>query len=143
MLTALSRRFISMQYRQVSITDNAWTRLEYIYINSSHKTPFLFSTEKNEHNGYKYKLAQLSFQELIHHNNSWLQPNTLKNNNISVIIDPNSEFYLTGTIIDYKSENIKQCIYDTKFIFNSDEDMNLPYTRDKLNNFRKIFFTFI
>ena len=44
-------------------------------------------------------------------------------NNTELVIDPVSEILLSGTTVDYMTEDYKNGIFESKFIFTPDKDL--------------------
>tara|TARA_Y100000992_G_scaffold286687_1_gene238814 strand:- start:544 stop:954 length:411 start_codon:yes stop_codon:yes gene_type:complete len=117
-----SKRLFSNKSYPITITNNAWTKLEQIF-NANKNKGFMFSAEGGGCNGFNYKLNSIedkTYNKLIE---SKLPPTILTNNNISVIIDPMSEMYLIGTKIDYIFEDFNKGIFENKFVFTPDKEI--------------------
>ena len=78
-----SKRLFSNKSYPITITNNAWTKLEQIF-NANKNKGFMFSAEGGGCNGFNYKLNSIedkTYNKLIE---SKLPPTILTNNNISV-----------------------------------------------------------
>lgn len=100
----------------IVITKNAWKKI--IDISKIKKnTNFLLSVKSGGCNGFNYKFENIE-------NIKYKNINVIKYDNIKILIEPKSEFLLIGTKIDYINEDIKNGIYDNKFIFSPDKEQN-------------------
>ena len=105
--------------RLLNITENAWYKMTNILkkTNDKNNIGFLFSADSGGCNGFNYNLELINntqFKELKN-------PSIIENNNIKLIIDPFSEFYLLGTTIDYINEDFNKGIFENKFLFIPDQ----------------------
>ena len=105
----------------INITNNAWKKLSNITKKSNANIGFLFGVTSGGCNGFNFDLKLLNNQELQKIKNK--KPNILKNNDVSVYIDPVSEIYLIGTTIDYINEDYSKNIYESKFIYSIDKQL--------------------
>tara|TARA_R110002020_G_scaffold414012_1_gene623564 strand:- start:178 stop:552 length:375 start_codon:yes stop_codon:yes gene_type:complete len=105
----------------INITNNAWKKLNNITKKSNTNIGFLFGVTSGGCNGFNFDLKLLNNQELQKIKNK--KPNILKNNDVSVYVDPTSEIYLIGTTIDYIHEDYSKNIYESKFIYSIDKDL--------------------
>mgnify|MGYP006150202007 FL=1 len=105
----------------INITNNAWKKLNNITKKSNTNIGFLFGVTSGGCNGFNFDLKLLNNQELQKIKNK--KPNILKNNDVSVYVDPTSEIYLIGTTIDYIHEDYSKNIYESKFIYSIDKEL--------------------
>ena len=105
----------------INITNNAWKKLNNIIKKSNTNIGFLFGVTSGGCNGFNFDLKLLNNQELQKIKNK--KPNILKNNDVSVYVDPTSEIYLIGTTIDYIHEDYSKNIYESKFIYSIDKEL--------------------
>lgn len=105
----------------INITNNAWKKLNNITKKSNTNIGFLFGVTSGGCNGFNFDLKLLNNQELQKIKNK--KPNILKNNDVSVYVDPTSEIYLIGTTIDYIHEDYSRNIYESKFIYSIDKEL--------------------
>lgn len=93
----------------ISITKKAWEKL--FSIAKGCESRFLLSAKSGGCNGYIYNIAKIEEDSQIFRE---IDKKTiiLANDKLSVIIEPRSEFFLTGTIVDYEKS-----LYDERFIF--------------------------
>jgi len=115
-----SKKFFSSNIKKniITIKDNAWNKMNNI-IGDGNKDDkiFLFSASSGGCNGFNYNL-ELIKKDMIQTLSSNKTPiNFLEKNDISVYIEPKSEFLLLGTTIDYEQENYDLGIFESKFIF--------------------------
>ena len=114
----------------IIITDNAWNKI--INISKTQKLKyFLFSAKSGGCNGFNYKFNSINTKEYnniyntnltkSHLNN--IKPTIIQKNNITILIDPVSEFLLLGTIIDYINEDYSNNIFENKFVFIPDKNI--------------------
>ena len=96
----------------IQITNKAWGKIGNI-LKETKKFSFLFSASGGGCNGYNYDfkvIDKIQFDAII--NETKIKPTIIENKNLSVLIDPLSEFLLIGTTIDFK-----ESIYESKFNF--------------------------
>ena len=105
----------------INITNNAWKKLNNITKKSNTNIGFLFGVTSGGCNGFNFDLKLLNNQELQKIKNK--KPNILKNNDVSVYVDPTSEIYLIGTTIDYIHEDYSKNIYESKFVYSIDKEL--------------------
>jgi iron-sulfur cluster assembly accessory protein len=108
----------------ISVTQNAWRKMEDITKFSSNKLGFIYSVSSGGCNGFNFELNLLDTKKhskLI--NNNKIKPILLTNNNTNLYIEPSSEIYLLGTTIDYITEDYTNGNFENKFVFNVDKKM--------------------
>ena len=106
----------------INISSSAWEKLENISVKTNMNT-FLFSAESGGCSGLNFSLKTIAIDKMNSIiKNSKIPPNTFKNNNNVVYIEPLSEMYLIGTTIDYVHEDYNKNIYESKFVFYPDKD---------------------
>tara|TARA_Y100000389_G_scaffold192867_1_gene220868 strand:+ start:301 stop:708 length:408 start_codon:yes stop_codon:yes gene_type:complete len=101
----------------VNITKPAWNKIGQV-LNKTNKCSFLFSATGGGCNGYNYNFKVIEedkFNSII--NQTKIKPTLIENNGNKVLIDPLSEFLLTGTTIDFE-----ETIYESKFNFITNKD---------------------
>lgn len=101
----------------VNITKPAWNKIDQV-LNKTNKCSFLFSATGGGCNGYNYNFKVIEedkFNSII--NETKIKPTLIENNGNKVLIDPLSEFLLTGTTIDFE-----ETIYESKFNFITNKD---------------------
>ena len=108
-----------MRKQLITITRNAFLKMNTIMEKSNNKNGFLFSVHSGGCNGFNFNL------ELLH--DKYLQktlkqkPSIVKYESVKVYIEPLSELYLIGTEIDFLEENYQKGIFESKFIYNVDK----------------------
>ena len=101
----------------INITRNAWKKI--IEISKiKNNNIFLLSVKSGGCNGFNYTFENIE-------NQKYDNINKIENQNVKILIDPKSELLLIGTKIDYIKEDIKNSIYENKFIFSADKDNNI------------------
>lgn len=101
----------------VNITKPAWNKIGEV-LSKTNKCSFLFSATGGGCNGYNYNFKAIEedkFDSII--NETKIKPTIIENNGNKVLIDPLSEFLLTGTTIDFE-----ETIYESKFNFITNKD---------------------
>tara|TARA_Y100000992_G_scaffold227203_1_gene158697 strand:+ start:228 stop:620 length:393 start_codon:yes stop_codon:yes gene_type:complete len=97
----------------IKITKPAWNKIGKI-LDKTNKCSFLFSASGGGCNGYNYNFEVIDknkFNNILQETKK-IKPIIIENNNYRVLIDPISEYLLSGTTIDFE-ENI----YESKFKF--------------------------
>ena len=102
----------------ISITKNAWNKMESIMKRSKNNTGFMFSAKSGGCNGFNFDLTLMEDDKLKDS-----KPMVLKNNKTKVYVDPLSEMYLLGTTIDYIYEDYSKGQFENKFIFKVDSQL--------------------
>ena len=106
----------------IQITKNAWTKITQIIKQTKNPYGFLYSASSGGCNGFNFNLEPLTKE--IHKKLSNSKFITiLQNKESKVYIDPISGLYLYGTTIDYISEDFKNQIYESKFIYNVNKNL--------------------
>ena len=106
----------------IQITKKAWKKITEIIHKTNNQYGMIFSASSGGCNGFNFELDLLT--NPIHQKikqNKFLT--ILTNEKSKVYIDPLSEMYLVGTTIDYINEDIKNNIYESKFIYKIDKDL--------------------
>lgn len=100
------------------VTNSAWGKLISIIRNSNNNS-FMLSATSGGCNGFNYNFTMISdnkYIELVK------QKALMENNqNVNVLIDPKSEYLLSGTTIDYLKQDLKKGVFESKFIFIPDK----------------------
>ena len=111
----------------IQITKNAWSKIGEILRKTKNPYGLIYSAKTGGCNGFNFELNLLTED---HHkkitNSKFL--NVIKHENINdnqykVYVDPLSEMYLLGTTINFVNEDFKRNIYESKFIFEVNNDM--------------------
>ena len=122
----------------ISITTNAFKKMNIIMKESNNKFGFLFGVTSGGCNGFNFNLNLITSNELNKIQKQ--KPNIIKNDNVKVYIDPVSEMFLIGTTIDYIKEDFKKGIFESKFTYNIDRKIatscgcGVSFMPKKLNN---------
>ncbi len=103
----------------INITNKAFSKMNNIMNKSNNTTGFVFGVTSGGCNGFNFKLNLIKPNEL--EDLKKLKPSIIKNQNVSVYIEPLSEIYLFGTTIDYIEEDYSKGIYESKFKYNIDK----------------------
>ena len=85
---------------------------------------FIFSANSGGCNGFNYNLSLLKEENISQYLNSKIPTNIMEKKDVKVIIDPMTEFLLFGTTIDYISEDFDKGIFENKFTFIPDKNLN-------------------
>lgn len=105
----------------ITVTKNAFQKMNSIMKNSHNKNGFLFGVDSGGCNGFNFNLQLLDDIEL---NKIMKQkPNIIQNENVKLYVEPLSELYLVGTEIDYLKEDYSKGIFESKFVYNVDKNM--------------------
>ncbi len=104
----------------INITNNAWLKMNNI-LSKTNNIGFIFSADSGGCNGFNYNLELINKSEFDKLKNPTVIENNIKNNNIKLIIEPFSEFYLIGTTIDFIKEDYTKGIFESKFNFIPDK----------------------
>lgn len=115
----LKRLLSTKSNLSIQITDSAWNRISSI-LEQTKGASFIFSAKGGGCGGYNYEFRSVDQDEFdtLKNYSKKIKPIILKKDNSKVIIDPVSEFLLSGTIIDYF-----ESIYEKKFVFNRDKQI--------------------
>ena len=106
----------------IQITKKAWKKITEIIHKTNNHYGMIYSASSGGCNGFNFELDLLT--NPIHQKikqNKFLT--ILTNEKSKVYIDPLSEMYLLGTTIDYINEDIKNNIYESKFIYEIDKNL--------------------
>ena len=106
----------------IQITKNGWTKITQIIKQTNNPYGLLYSASSGGCNGFNFNLEPLT-KEIHKKMNNLKFITILQNDESKVYIDPLSELYLSGTEIDYISEDFKNQIYENKFIYNIDKNL--------------------
>lgn len=106
----------------ITISANAWKRLQYISNNTLAKTniyynKYLLKAKSGGCNGFLYNFSPID-NDLFAKFTDKKQISIIKNYDISVIVDPKSEFALLGTHIDFDKGE-----YEEKFVFSKNSNI--------------------
>jgi iron-sulfur cluster assembly accessory protein len=102
------------------VTNSAWGKLISIIKNSNNNS-FMLSATSGGCNGFNYKFKMITDDKYIELLKN--KPIMERNQNVNVLIDPNSEYLLLGTTIDYLKQDLKNGIFENKFIFIPDKKL--------------------
>ena len=105
---------------RISITQKAWNKMKDIMKFSPDSKGFLYYVTSGGCNGFNFNLKLLDnrkFKEI-----SKSKPIIIKNENLSVYVEPLSEMYLLGSSIDYVTEDYIKGQFENKFIFKVDSN---------------------
>jgi iron-sulfur cluster assembly accessory protein len=95
----------------ISITRRAWEKLVSI---SGNKGKYLLSAKGGGCNGFVYNFSKI--ENNVYENIKNEKAIILNDSGISVIIEPQSEFLLQGTTVDYEKG-----LYEEKFVFTTND----------------------
>ena len=99
----------------IQITKNAWQKINEIIHKTNNQYGMIYSASSGGCNGFNFELELLT--NAIHqkiNQNKFLT--ILTNEKSKVYIDPLSEMYLLGTIVDYQMEDINKDIYEASLM---------------------------
>ena len=99
----------------IYVTQKAWNKMEEI-IQASNNLGFLFQATSGGCNGFNFKLDTLDKKTF----NNMKNPTLIQNNKVKLYIDPKSEMFLLGTVIDHVTEDYLKGQYESKFLFQVD-----------------------
>ena len=104
----------------ITITKNAWNKMENIIKISKNQLGFIFYASSGGCSGFNFKLELLDRSRYDKINGK--SPMVLQNNSLGVklYIDPMSEMFLLGTTIDYIKEDYDKGLFENKFLFHID-----------------------
>lgn len=105
---------------KIIVTNNAWSKLISIIKNSNNNS-FMLSASSGGCNGFSYQFKMITddkYKEALKEN-----PVIEKNKGINVLIEPKNEYLLSGTTIDYLKQDLKNGIFESKFIFIPDKQL--------------------
>ena len=123
----IRRFFSSIKTFPITITNNAWTKMEQV-IKSKRGGAFVFSATSGGCNGFNYDLRLFNKDQYekthdAYTNRGKITPTVIKQNDAKILIDPISEMTLMGTTIDYVSEDYDKDIFESKFVFTPNKDL--------------------
>ena len=117
------RRFLSTLNRApIQVTDKAWKKIDNILTQRSQHL-FYFSATSGGCNGFNYDLSLMEMHDYFDMTERLKIFTLLENNNSKILVDPDAEFLLFGTIIDYVEEDWNKGIFENKFIFIPDKNL--------------------
>jgi Fe-S cluster assembly iron-binding protein IscA len=99
----------------VSVTKQAWRKMEQILKLSSCKDGFLYSVSSGGYNGFNFQLNLLKAgdkEPLMK-----TKPSIMQKGHVRLYVEPLSELYLVGTKIDYVSEDYEKGVFENKFVY--------------------------
>ena len=105
----------------ITVTKNAFQKMNSIMKKSNNKNGFLFRIDSGGCNGFNFNLKLMEDKELDKIIKQ--KPNIIQNEKVKVYVEPLSELYLVGTEIDYLKEDYSKGIFESKFIYNVDKKM--------------------
>ena len=109
----LVRQFGSRsQFDPIKITERAWKKLDKVTERTN--KPFLFYADSGGCNGFNYRLKNVDVE-----NNGKIA--VVKKGSTKVYVDPLSEMYVIGTVIDFEEEDIENGVFESKFTFTPDK----------------------
>jgi iron-sulfur cluster assembly accessory protein len=106
----------------ISVTKNAWSKMNRILKISKHKIGFLYTATSGGCNGFNFTLGLIDskrHEDIIRSK----YHTVLKHDDTYLYVDPSSEMYLLGTTIDYIQEDIANGQFENKFVFDGDKDL--------------------
>lgn len=117
MLNTIAKRFFQLPRLRpsgeiITVTESAWIKLKAIskQLPQSH---FIFTAKGGGCGGFNYELRPLQpddLKESQHHT-------TMEQDGVLLTVDPLVEMHLIGTKIDFKSEDFKAGVWESKFEF--------------------------
>jgi len=117
------RRFLStFNKAPIQVTDKAWKKIDNILAQRSQHL-FYFSASSGGCNGFNYDLSLMEMNDYFDMTERLKIFTLLENNNSKIFVDPDSEFLLFGTTIDYVEEDWNKGVFENKFIFIPDKDL--------------------
>lgn len=117
------RRFLSTLNRApIQVTDKAWKKIDNILTQRSQHL-FYFSATSGGCNGFNYDLSLMEMHDYFDMTERLKIFTLLENNNSKILVDPDAEFLLFGTTIDYVEEDWNKGIFENKFIFIPDKNL--------------------
>ena len=117
------RRFLSTLNRApIQVTDTAWKKVGNILDKRSDHL-FYFSATSGGCNGFNYDLSLMEMNDYFNMTERLKIFTLLENDNSKIFIDPDAEFLLFGTTIDYIEEDWNKGIFENKFIFIPDKNL--------------------
>lgn len=99
----------------VSVTKQAWRKMDQILKSSSCKDGFLYSVSYGGCNGFNFQLNLLKAgdkEPLMK-----TKPSIMQKGHVRLYVEPLSELYLVGTKIDYVSEDYEKGVFENKFVY--------------------------
>ena len=120
----LSRFMSSVNKFPISITNNAWHKMQYVIYNQK-SFCFFFSADSGGCHGFNYKLKLMDKEKYDEFTKNLTTPNLLESQDYDarVLVDPYSEMILFGTTIDFVNEDFSKGIFENKFIFKPDSEL--------------------
>ena len=106
----------------ISITTRAWSKMRHILKLSNNEYGFIYSAASGGCNGFSFKLGLLD-KSTYTKISSTKYLNVLENDTTKLYVDPLSEMYLLGTIIDYVTEDYMNGQLESKFVFDVDKNL--------------------
>jgi iron-sulfur cluster assembly accessory protein len=99
----------------VSVTKQAWRKMDQILQSSSCKHGFLYSVSSGGCNGFNFQLHLM--KEGDKEPLMKMKPSVIQNGLVHLYVEPMSELYLIGTKIDYVSEDYEKGLFENKFVY--------------------------
>ena len=105
----------------ILVTRNAWTKMKDVIKFSPKSKGFLYYVTSGGCNGFNFNLELLDDKKHTEIHNS--KPLIIKNEDISLYVDPISEIHLLGSSIDYIYEDYSKGQFENKFVFKIDSSL--------------------
>ena len=118
------KRLFSSTPTPITITNCAWDKITEI-LAQKNMSCFIFSAVSGGCNGFNYNLKLLDETKYLqmYTKKRKIPLSILEKNTAKVVIDPMSEMFLLGTIIDYVKEDYDKGLFENKFIFTPDKEL--------------------
>ena len=121
----VSRLFSTLSRHSIAVSEAAWDKMEEI-IKTNADSRFIFSASGGGCSGFNYDLRLINkekFENMHTLYNNKFKLTIMRKNNTELVIDPVSEILLTGTTVDYMTEDYKNGIFESKVIFTPDTEL--------------------
>lgn len=106
----------------ILVTRNAWVKMKDVMKFSPNSKGFLYYVTSGGCNGFNFNLELLDDKKHTElYKNT--KPTIIKNEDVSLYIDPISEMHLLGSTIDYITEDYSKGQFENKFDFNIDSSL--------------------
>jgi iron-sulfur cluster assembly accessory protein len=121
----IKRLFSTINSYSITITNAAWNKMDDI-VKKKEDSTFLFSASSGGCNGYNYDLHLIDkekYEKIIMMYSGKFKPTIMKKKNTKIVVEPVSEILLSGTTIDYVSEDYENGVFENKFVFTPDKKL--------------------